>query len=160
MLSYTDEAGEEANQQKAEEFLSEGRKKEITSAIESIIEDEFYRLEEYASEHLNDVARRRAEGFLKTVLEGDHDAASELFGAGSSSRYREIGWDAGKPWASIIHGSLFQSSQMKLREKLVAAHPDLLRNERIADLESIVDGLTRQIKSLESDLNRALDDYR
>ena len=64
MLSYTDEAGEEANQQKAEEFLSEGRKKEITSAIESIIEDEFYRLEEYASEHLNDVARRRAEGFL------------------------------------------------------------------------------------------------
>jgi len=160
MISYEDKENEALNEEKAAEFLSQGRKKEITSAIESIIEDEFYRLEEYAADHLQDISRNRAEGFINAVLNGDNDAASELFGAGNSSRYRQSGWDAGKPWASIIHGLLFQSSQMELREKLVAAHPDLLRNERIDDLESIVEGLTRQIRKLEKDLETCRESYR
>jgi hypothetical protein len=136
----------------AQEFLSQGRKKEITSAIESIISDEFYNLEEYASSHISDVAKTRAEAFLKRVLQGDKDAAAALFGAGDEHRYRQLGYDKGKPWANLIHGSLFETEQMKLRRDLVEAHVDLLRDERIRDLESTVEGLTQQIRSLEKQL--------
>ena len=36
-------------------------------AIESIVSDQFYNLEEYASSHISDVAKKRSETFLKKV---------------------------------------------------------------------------------------------
>lgn len=139
----------------AKEFIDKGRKEQIKSVVEQLVEDEFDRLEEYADEYISQVAAHRAERFLERVLKGDDDAAMELLGdKRGGSRYRQMGYDDGKPWARLIHGRLFESGGVALRRQIVEAHAELLRNERIADLESVVEGLTQQVRELSVDLER------
>ena len=135
------------------EFIAQGRKDKIKSVIEDLVEDEFERLEEYADEYISQTAASRAEKFLERVLKGEEDAAMALLGdKHGGDRYRQLGYDAGKPWASLIHGTLFETGGIRLRRAIVEANADLLRNERIADLESIVDGLTQQVRELTAQL--------
>lgn len=143
--------------EQAKTFLSQNRKDAIRREIEQIIDEEFDRLEEHADEYISGVAADRAERFLARVLEGDDDAAKELLGdtTFSSDRYRLLGPDATKPWAHLIHGRLFETGGIQLRRQIAEAHADLIRNERIADLESIVDGLSRQVRELETELDDA-----
>lgn len=139
----------------AEGFLAENRKKQLADLVSEIVDDEFDRLENYANEYISQIAANRAECFLKKVLEGDEDAAMELLGdARGGQRRRDFGVDDAKPWAELIHGRLFETGEIELRRKIVEAHPDLLRNERIADLESVVEGLSDQVRKLEADLRR------
>jgi hypothetical protein len=135
-----------------QEFIDQNRKKQIKGVIEELINDEFDRLQEYANEYISHVAADRAEKFLERVLKGDEEAAKQLIGDGG--RYRSSGYDQGKPWASLIHGRLFETDGIKLRRQVAEAHADLIRNERIADLESIVEGLSNQIREIERDLER------
>ena len=148
---YSD--GADAAEEPAKEALDKHRKKEVKTAIEDIIEDEFYRLEERAAEFLEHTAADRAQRFLIAVLGGDEKAAAELIGAGGH-RYRSGGMDEGKPWAQVIHGRVFETSTVELRRRLVEAHPDLIRNERMADLEAAVEGLRAQVVALEADRER------
>ena len=134
--------------QQAKDFLSQGSEKNVKRAIEQIIEEEFDRLEQYADEFISQTAASRAENFFKRLMRGDEQAAMALFGNASCDRYRNSGCDQGKPWAKLIHGHLFETNGITLRRQIVEAYPELLRNERIADLESIVDGLTRQVREL------------
>jgi F0F1-type ATP synthase delta subunit len=138
--------------EKTQEFLTAGRKDAVKRVVSEIVDDEFNRLEEYADDFISDTAAKRAEAFLERVLKGDEDAAKSLLGATNSSRYRELGHDKGEPWARLIHGNLFTGDSIELRAKIVEAHAGLIRNERIKDLESIVDGLTQQIRKLEGEL--------
>lgn len=135
-------------------FLTEHRRKAIKAEMDGLYDDMMEELAQYASLHISETATARAVKFLEKVLNGDEESARALFGAEDSSRYRACGHDKGKPWSSLIHGSLFETGEVKLRRKLVEVHADLLRSERIKDLESVVDGLTRQIKKLEEDQNR------
>ena len=64
-----------------------------------------------------------------------------------------MGYDEGVPWASVIHGSIFESSAVALRRKLVEAHSETLKDERMKDLESIIEGLRLQIVKLEKERN-------
>lgn len=141
-----------------EEFISKGRKEQIKSVVEQLVEDEFDRLQQYGDEYISQVAADRAERFLERVLKGDDDAAMALLGdKHGGSRYRQMGCDNGKPWANLIHGRLFESGGIELRRQIVEAHAELLRNERIADLESVVEGLTQQVRELAADLERCSD---
>ena len=136
-----------------EEFIAKGRLDEIKSVIDELVNDEFDRLQEYGDEYISQTAAHRAERFLERVLKGDDDAAMALLGDKSgSSRYMLNGPDKGKPWANIIHGRLFETGGIALRRQIVEAHADLLKNERIADLESVVEGLTAQVRELEVQL--------
>jgi hypothetical protein len=138
-----------------EEFIAKGRKEQIKSAVEQLVEDEFERLREYGDEYISQVAAIRAERFLERVLNGDDDAAMALLGdKHGGSRYRQDGCNHGKPWANLINGRLFESGGVALRRRIVEAHAELLRNERIADLESVVAGLTQQVRELIADLER------
>lgn len=138
-----------------EGFIAKGRKEQIKSVIEQLVEDEFDRLQEYGDEYISQVAADRAERFLERVLQGDDDAAMALLGdKRGGSRYRQMGCDHGKPWANLIHGRLFETGGVGLRRAIVEAHAELLRNERIADLESVVDGLTQQVRELTAELER------
>lgn len=138
-----------------EEFIATGRKKQIKSLVEQLVEDEYERLVEYGDEYISQVAAYRAELFLERVLDGDDDAAMALIGDKSGgSRHELIGYDHGKPWAHLIHGQLFETGGIALRRAIVEAHAELLRNERIADLESVVDGLSQQVRELTDDLER------
>jgi hypothetical protein len=132
-------------------FLSEGRKKDIQDAVDRIVDEEFERLDEYAEEHISQTAARRAEKFLERVLTGDDDAAMSLLGETANGRHRTVGSESA-PWAQLIHGTLFETGGIRLRRQIVEAHADLIRNERIADLESVVEGLTKQIHALTRNL--------
>lgn len=98
---------------------------------------------------VNNEAAERAEKFLQRVLGGDEDAAKALFDCGDQGRFEQYGAHAGRPWPKVYSGSLFQTSAASLRQQLVAAHADLLRSERIKDLEATVEGLRKQIVELE-----------
>jgi len=136
--------------EEAKEFLSQGRKDGIKKEIGQIVEDEFGRLVEYADECISQTAARRAKQFLEAVLKGDPEAGMKLLGSrDGGDRYQTLGCDQGKPWAGMHHGHLFETDGIRLRREIVEAHPDLLRNERIADLESIVEGLKQQVQKLE-----------
>jgi hypothetical protein len=140
----------------AKEAMAEGRRKVITDAIADIVADEFDRLEDYAADHLSQVAADRAERFLESVLLGDEDAAMRLVGDYTGGDRRSTyGADADKPWASLIHGRLFETGGIRLRRKIVEAHPKLITSERIKDLESIVEGLSQQVRGLEAELDQA-----
>ena len=102
---------------------------------------------------INDEACKRANKLLDRVLAGDEEAARALFNARESSRRVGIGFDEGRPWSQIIHGKLHTTGEIKLREALVNAHADLLRNERILDLESQLEGVTSQLREANKRLN-------
>lgn len=139
----------------ASRTINEHHKKGLVHALNDIIEEEYQRLEENAEEHLSDVARGRAERFLRKVLEGDQNAAMQLLGSpDDTDRYQTWGNKEGEPWSCMIHGNLHVTDGIKLREAIVNAFPDLLRSERVKDLESIVDGLTRQIGDLKKEIQR------
>lgn len=134
----------------AKEFIEQGRKESIKNEIARLVDDEFDQLELYAAEHISAVAASRAEKFLKRVLNGDEDAAMSLLGDERGvSRRRTNRHDAGEPWPSLIHGSLFETDGIRLRRKVVEANADLIRDERIADLEATVEGLENQVRKLE-----------
>lgn len=142
----------------AKEFIEQKRKEQIKKEIEQLVDDEFDRMEEYCGEFISQAAADRARRFLEKVLRGDKDAAMELLGSSNNGdRYRVTGCDSGKPWAHLIHGSLFETDGIRLRREIVAANTDLIASERIADLESIVDGLSQQVRQLTADLEACRD---
>jgi hypothetical protein len=51
-------------------------------------------------------------------------------------------------WHSVIHGQLFEQGGVAVRKAIVEAHAELLKNERILDLED-------QVRSLVEQVNRA-----
>ena len=141
----------------AKQFLTEEDQKKFRDEIGEIVEAELDRFVygDVVNRYISDLAAQRAEAFLAKVLHGKENAAMVLLGDRSGgSRYRDGGYDAGKPWASLIHGRLFETDQIQLRRQIVEAHADLLRSERIKDLESIVDGLTQQVRQQDAEIAR------
>ncbi len=152
---YSDDAAEV----EAAQVMDEGRRKALKGEVEQIIDGEFDRLAEYAGHFLSETAADRATRFLERVLAGDEDAITSLLGDNYGSRYHAIGYEKGTPWAQVIHGKIFETTAITLRRQIVEANAELLRNARIKDLESVVDGLQRQIGTLTAELERQRDRY-
>lgn len=127
----------------------EANKESFRKALEKVFQDVFNEhhdwLEVNAPANLRGAAVERAKKLLEAVLEGNEEAASALFECGDSGRYRQSGHDKGEPWTCAIHGNLYLTSAQKLRQAIVEKHADLLKDERILDLESQVEGLRLQI---------------
>jgi hypothetical protein len=148
--------GEVERPEQVKEFLSAPRKNQIKEVIERVVDDEFDRLEEHADEFISQTAADRAKRFIERVLKGQEEAARALFGTNDNwDRFKPYGADKGEPWAfQSRDGVLFLTNGMEIRQKIVEAHADLLKNERILDLESIVEGLRKQIVDLYEKLER------
>ena len=154
---HVDDGREEEAEVLAKSFLNEDQaetcKKEIGEILEEVIRQQFDDLESDGAvqRFLIDTACSRVEAFLEKVLKGDEEATKELFGCGWRSRYRTVGFSdvIDRPWSRVIHGSIFETDVMKLRRRIVEANVDLLKDERILDLESQVEGLRKQIVDLE-----------
>ena len=131
-----------------DKFVSDNKGR-FRKALEKVFQEVFNEhhdwLESNAPANIQGAAVERARKLLAAVLEGDEEAASALFECGDSSRYKQIGCDEGEPWACSIHGNLHLPSAQKLRQAIVEKHADLLKSERILDLESQVEGLRLQI---------------
>ena len=50
----------------------------------------------------------------------------------------------------VIHGRLFETGAIELRKQIVEAHAQLLKNERILDLEDQVKSLVEQVNKAEA----------
>jgi hypothetical protein len=149
-----DYSGEEHEVTK--QFIEKGRREQIKREIDQLIEDEYDAFEQDANDYISRVAADRAEKFLERLLKGDDGAATALLGSGVYDRHRA----QGEPWAELIHGRLFETDAIELRRRIVEAHAELIRSERIADLESIVEGLELQVSKLQRRLDEALERTR
>jgi hypothetical protein len=140
---------EEPAEEPAKSYLTKERLVGIKAELSYLCDDILVEAAEYAADHISAEATNRARHFLECVLAGDTKAAEALFELGQSSRYCCSGMDEGSPWAQVIHGAIFETGAIKLRRELVEAHADILKTERMADLESIIEGLRSQIVKLE-----------
>jgi len=127
-------------------FLTEQRREAIKKEVSQIIDDEYDKLVEHCGSLITEHAATRATSYIEALLRGDKDAAKKLLGGNDSDRYRTGGSDGGQPWASMIHGELFETYQIRMRRMIVEAYPEIITDARIKDLESVVEGLQLQIK--------------
>jgi len=130
-------------------------KKQLDSLMSEVFDQHHYWLEENAPISFAEESTARAKKLLTAVFDGDEEAAKSLFEAGDESRRVGKLWhDAGRPWSEIIHGKMHQPGAITLRQKLCELYPDLLKNERILDLESQVEAVTKQLAEANNDLSR------
>jgi len=57
-------------------------------------------------------------------------------------------------WHPVIRGTLFETGSIALRRDIVAAHRDLITDERVKDLEDQVASLVEQNRKLQSKIER------
>jgi|14BtaG_2_1085337.scaffolds.fasta_scaffold40480_3 hypothetical protein len=139
----------------AKTYLTEARKEAIKKELIGLVDDEYYYLETEAANFILNTAVDHSNKFLRRVMQGDGMAAKELLGQKyGCDRYVRGGYNEGEPWAKLIHGKLHEPDGVKLRREIVEAFPDLLKDERVLDLESVVDGLTRQLRKAEAEIER------
>lgn len=100
--------------------------------------------------HIRDMAAR----VVTEILEGREDQMIRYLG---SDGYTGRSTERGHP---VIHGTLFEQGALALRKKIVDAHADLIKNERILDLEDQVRSLVQQINEKDVALERMREDLR
>lgn len=61
-------------------------------------------------------------------------------------------------WHPVIRGTLFEGGSIALRRDIVAAHRDLITDERVKDLEDQVASLVEQNRKLEAKIERMHND--
>jgi len=96
---------------------------------------------------------RMAESAVEAILNGDENAMRRYLSC-QDGRYN--GRDGEHP---VIHGKLFETGAIKLRKQVVDAHPELLKNERILDLEDQVKSLVAQVVKLEAEKRELWERY-
>jgi len=67
---------------------------------------------------------------------------------------------AAHEWHPVIHGRLFEHDPVKLRHEIVAAHRDLITDERVKDLEDQVRALVAQVNQRGAEVERLRDQLR
>lgn len=127
-------------------------RKLITKKVKEIgdqIEDELmYRLQSDASYNLGHFVQRISGKVIEAILAGDE---GQLRNALNCKDGQWNGRDNPNP---VIRCKIFESSTVELRRKIVDAYPDLLKSERILDLESQNRALIAQVNELESKFSR------
>lgn len=127
-----------------EEALA-GMRAKISNAMSDLQSDFEYHLKSDVAynlaRHVEDMAHRA----IKAMLEGD-DATMRQHLHCKEGCY--TGRDRDHP---VIHGKLFETGAIELRKLVVNAHAELLKNERILDLEDQVKSLVLQVRKLEAD---------
>ena len=132
-------------------------KKKFRDAMDDLEGDLDFGLKERLSSNLADFICSSAERAVEQLLAGNEERMRAYLRAQDGGY---TGRDRDHP---VIHGKLFETGPLELRKQIVEAHADLLKNERILDLESQVRSLVVQVNKLESlnaNLNEELRDYR
>lgn len=131
-----DEAATASAVKKAREIADE-----MVSSVQYQLQDD---LVDHLSYHVAEMAGRAVEA----LLEGNAAEMQRWLGCdrrgytGRGDGFQSGGRDDRHP---VIHGKLFETGCIALRKKIVAAHRDLIENERILDLEDQVANLVKQV---------------
>lgn len=132
-------------------------KKKFRDAMDDLESDLDYGLKERLSTNLADFICTSAENAIKQLLAGNEERMRSYLSA------KDGGYTGRDRDHQVIHGKLFETGPMELRKQIVDAHADLLKNERILDLEDQLRSLIDQVNKLESrnaNLNEELRNYR
>jgi hypothetical protein len=125
-------------------------KKQIADVFVDVETDIDYRVKEDLAPNLAVYVQEMAERALKELLVGNEQAMRYYLMCQPGY------WNGRDPkYVSVIHGRLHETDAIKLRREIAQAHADLIQNERIADLEAQVEGLTTQVAKLKADARRA-----
>ena len=127
-------------------------KRQAQGILNDVLEDVQWRLECDAASniayHVQDLFKK---GFEAMLNGNEEEFRRWIFASGYTGReYSHL--------APVVHRQLFDTGPIELRRQLVEAYPELLRNERIADLECQVEALVKQVSQLEA-RNSRLDQY-
>lgn len=110
--------------------------KDVATEFEDTL---LWRLREDMPSHLASVAREAAAKAIEAVLDGNEDELRRWLSCDSGAytgRASEGYFARSQAEAHpIIHGKLFEQGAVALRKRIVDAHADLLKTERILDLE-------------------------
>lgn len=145
--------------------LSDEAVKALTKKVEEItcyIEDDImYRLKDDMAPNLVAYVEDMAQKTVECLLDGNADQMRRYLSCekrddtgeyiGWTGRFNPDGWGARRNIGEqhpVIHGTIHEAACVSLRRKIVDAHADLLKNERILDLED-------QVKSLVEQVNKA-----
>ena len=131
-------------------------KKAKGKLLDDIWQDMEYGVISRMSETIEDFVRGMAGRVITEMLEGREDQMRrylKLDGytgrhAGQSEFVRSRGVGDTHP---VIHGELFETGAIALRKKVAQAHPELIRCERIKDLEDQVSSLVAQIRQKDAE---------
>lgn len=141
-----------------ENLLDENSKKKIKKEIDNllyIIEGDLeYELLERLRNSLSDHTRKMAENAIDAILNGDENRLRQYLSC------HEYGWTGRDADHSVIHGTLFETGAIALRKKIVDAYPELLKNERILDLEAQIKSLVEQVNKEKARADSYYERYR
>lgn len=131
----------------------ENLKKKFNDLIYTIDDYVTYEAKDYVVSNLSDHVVRMAEQAIDAILNGDEELLRRCLSAEQNS------YNGREHSHEVIRGKLFEYGGVELRKKIVDAYPELLKNERILDLESQVKALVNQVNLLEAAEQKRYDDY-
>jgi len=123
-------------------------KKKLQDAVVDIGDELEYNLKDSLANSLAGYAEEMSFNTITALLEGDEERlrrylkCTELSYTGRDSKHH------------VIRGELHESGGIDLRHRIVNLHADLLKSERILDLESQVRSLVAQVAAYEARLDR------
>ncbi len=139
--------------------ISDETFKTITKKVDDILEqaqdDLVYRLKDNLAGHLSAWVEEMAQRTVEQLLAGNEHQMRRYLGCDkgqwSGRSTEDGGWGRKRlpeEWHSVIHGRLFETGTLALRKQIVDAHSELLKSQRILDLEDQVMSLVAQIGKL------------
>ena len=127
-------------------------KKHVDEIICEIQEDLEWRIKSDVASNLGGHVADAVERTIEAIIKGNEAEMRRYLSC-------DPHWNGRSHQHSVIHGTLFEASPIELRRRMAEAHPDLIRNERIADLEKLVSDLTDQVNKLEATNARLCNRY-
>lgn len=124
----------------------DGIRKAMKDVFDRAAEDFQYWVEQDLAENIAYSAMHTVERIMEAIMSGDEN---------EFKRWVKIDGYNGrddKPKDVVIHGKLFEYGPIGLRRKMCDAHPEVLKNERILDLEYQLAGAVEQIAKLQREV--------
>lgn len=129
-------------------------KKQVKDICDEIESDLDWGIKDNLSGNLADHVCNMANKAVEALLSGDEKLMRQYLSC------REYGYNGRDHQHQVIHGTLSEYGPFTLRKQIVDAFPELLKTERILDLESQVAALVKQVNSEKSRADRFAEECR
>lgn len=125
--------------------VQERLKKHATKLSDEFVENVDFWIKESLASWLAGYVEDMADRAIESMLQGNEQMFRRYL------KCEQGGWTGRDREHPVIHGRLFEADSIETRRKLCEAFPDLLKNERILDLEDQVKSLVDQVRKLEAE---------
>ena len=123
--------------------LIDDAKKKVADAAATLEISLEYFIKESLADCLADYVAEMADRSMQAILNGDEEELRRYLHCGANQ------WTGREHNHQVIHRQLFESGALALRKQIVDAYPELLKSERILDLESQLAAVVEENNKLE-----------